>query len=69
MTEDRVTLRDIYKAVERVEDKMDKRIEALEKEVDDLQSFQNRALGIISVASVFFSLAATFIWNKITGHS
>lgn len=67
MSDEKVTLRDIYRAVERVEDKMDKRIETLEKDVDSLKAFQNRTLGIAGLFATVVSLASTYIWNKITG--
>lgn len=67
MAEERVTLRDIYAAVNRLEDKFDKRIVNVEKDVNDLQRFQNKALGIVSVLAIFTSLVANAIWQSITG--
>jgi len=64
---DNVSLRDIYEAVERVEEKMSKRIEKVECDVNDLQAFQNKALGLLSVVSLFASAIASFIWDKISG--
>ena len=63
---DNVTLRDVYDAVNRIEDKLTKRIDNVEEDVNELQSFQNRILGIATVLSVFISGAATFVWQKIT---
>ena len=67
MSEERVSLKDVLDVVNRIEDKMTKRIEDTEKRVDVLESFQSRALGILSVVTVFFSLVATWIWGKLTG--
>lgn len=67
MAEERVTLRDIYAAVNRLEDKFDRRIVNIEKDVDDLKSFQNKALGVVSILAMFTSLVANFIWQSITG--
>jgi hypothetical protein len=64
---DTVSLRDIYEAVERVEEKMTKRIEKVETDVNVLQGFQNRALGVVGVVSLFASAIASFIWEKIVG--
>lgn len=61
-----VTLKDVYDVVNRIEDKLTKRIEEAEQEIEELQNFQNRVLGISMALSVFISGAATFIWNKIT---
>ena len=69
MAKDNVTLRDVYDAVNRIEDKLTKRIDIVEEDVDELQSFQNRILGIATVLSVFISGAATFVWEKITKSS
>lgn len=62
---ERVSLRDIYEAVNNLEDKMIKRIEKIESNVDSIQSFQNRLLGMVSLLSLFGSALATFIWQKI----
>lgn len=64
---DDVSLRDIYDAVGSLEEKMGKRIEKVETNVANLQGFQNKSLGVISVLSLFFSAIASFIWTKITG--
>jgi hypothetical protein len=46
---------------------MTKKIEKVECDVNDLQAFQNKALGILSVVSLFASAIASFIWDKISG--
>lgn len=66
---DDVTLRDIYEAVNRLEDKFDKRLKDVEEDIDKLESFQNKALGVAAVLSSFISLIATFIWNKLTNNA
>lgn len=65
MSEERVTLRDIYSALNRIEDKLEKRIEDLEKQVDTLKSFQNKALGILSVISVFAGVISNYLWERV----
>lgn len=62
-----VTLRDIYEVVERLENKMDQRIKELENDVEQIKDNQNKALGVVAVLSLFFSAAATWMWNKLTG--
>lgn len=69
MSDEKITLRDIYKVVERVEDKMDARLKEVENDLDSVKAFQNRTLGIASVFATFVSLAATYIWNKIIGNN
>lgn len=64
---DEVSLRDVYDAVNGLEEKMAKRMEKIECNVTNLQGFQNKALGVISVLSLFFSALASFVWDKIIG--
>lgn len=61
-----VTLQDVYQAINRVEDKMDARLKDMEKDIDELQTFQNRTMGMATVLAGFVSAAVTFVWNKIT---
>lgn len=65
MSEDRVTLRDVYDALSRVEAKYDKRFEKIEQDIDQIKSFQNRMYGIAAVLSVFVSSAASYVWSKL----
>lgn len=62
-----VTLKDVYDAVNRLEDKFEKRIKPIETDVNELQKFQNRAMGVLTVFSTFIGLIATFVWNRIIG--
>lgn len=66
MTDSKITLRDVYDAIQRVEDKYDRRFEGIEANITKLQEFQNKTLGILGVVSVFISLAATWVWQKLT---
>lgn len=59
-------LLEINNAVNRIENKFEKRFEKLESDVDKLQDFQSRAMAIVAVASAFISLAANFVWTKLT---
>lgn len=67
MAAEKVTLRDVYDAFNRLEDKQDKRLAAIEAKIDNLESFQNKALGMLAVFAAFTSAITTFIWNKVTG--
>lgn len=69
MSSEKITLRDIYDVVNRLEDKVDKRITNVEDDIKELKSFQSRAMGVASVMAAFVSLIATFIWNRITGQN
>lgn len=63
--DDKVTLRDIYDAVGRLEEKLDKRIGKSEKDIEDLKAFQNKALGITGVFAAFISVAVNTIWERV----
>lgn len=67
MPEDRVTLRDVYEVMNRIEAKFEKRLDSVEEDIEKIKSFQNKALGIMSVITIFASGASSFIWNKVTG--
>ena len=64
---DSVTLRDIYGAISDLEEKLGKRFEHIEKRIDVLESFKERALGIMTVVSLALSGLFSFIWKKIEG--
>jgi len=62
-----VTLKDIYQVVQRVEDKIDARMQKVESRVDILEDFRGKALGIMSVVTFVASAIFTWAWQKITG--
>lgn len=66
MSRESITLRDVYEAVNRVEDKMDRRFTPLESRVDNLEDFKGRALGVLGVISFIGSAIFSWAWNKIT---
>lgn len=67
MNRDDVSLRDIYEAVSSLENKMGDRIDKMENRVDTLETFRDRTLGMVAVASVFISVVVNFIWEKLSG--
>ena len=62
---DRVTLRDIYERFDRLEDKLDRRFIRLENKVELLETFRDRAYGMIAVVGTFSGIIASYIWKKI----
>lgn len=62
---DRDILNDILAITNRMEDKIDRDLDDIRKDIAELKTFQNRALGILSVFTAFVSVIATYIWNKI----
>ena len=65
MAKDQITLRDIYDAVGKLEEKIDKRISKGEERIESLESFRDRSLGIISIVSVIVGGVFTWIWKKV----
>lgn len=66
MSDNTVSLRDIYEVVNRIEDKFNKRAEDLEKRVNALEDFKARTLGILSIITVVSSAVFSWAWNKFT---
>ena len=62
-----ITLRDIYEVVNRLEDKMDKRVEILEVRVDKIEDVQAKIIGGVSIIGLFVGGAVTWIWDRIRG--
>lgn len=60
-----VTLADIYQVVNRLEDKMDKRLSDDERRIDILEDSNSRTLGIFSVVSVIGTAFFSWFWEKI----
>jgi len=57
----------INSVVNRIEDKYDRRLEAVEARVDSVEKFQNKAIGVLIIISAFLSPIASYFWEKITG--
>lgn len=62
-----MSLRDIYQAVNRIEDKFDKRLDEMDKEIANVKSFQNKTLGVLTAVSIFIGGLSSFVWDKILG--
>lgn len=68
MTANRPTTQDLWDVSNRIEEKLDKKFEALEARIRNIESYQNKAIGIISIIGTFVSIAAAYIWNKVIGN-
>jgi len=66
MSNGKVTLRDIYKVVNRLEDKMDERLREAEKRIDTLESFKDNLAGKLAIVVGFCTLTASLLidWVK-----
>jgi hypothetical protein len=62
-----VSLNDIYTVVNRLEDKVDKRMVELECRVDKLENIQSKLLGGLSIVFLFVGGAVAWVWEKIRG--
>lgn len=67
MSDSRATLQDVYAVVNRLEDKLDTRLNDLERDVDDLKLLKGRLLGIGSVLVLLSSIVVDFAKRKILG--
>ena len=62
---DKVTLRDVYDVTGRLNDKIDSRFEGIEKRLENIESFQNRILGISAIISLFAGGIVTWLLDMI----
>lgn len=62
-----VTLKDIYEVVNRLEDKMDRRMCIAEEKIDVLESFKDDMAGKITLITGIFSLCFSLLWQWIKG--
>lgn len=66
MANERVTLREVYDIVERIEGKFDKRFNDHEQRIRANEGWKNRAIGVAGILSAFVSIMASWLWNAIT---
>jgi hypothetical protein len=62
----RATLKDTYEVMQRLEDKMDKRMCAIENRVDILEDFKGKILGVAAVISAVSGAIFSWLWEKVT---
>jgi len=56
-------LKDVYLTVNRVEDKMDKRIVSIEARIDNLEDFKSNLAGKITILGAIVLLVVNFAWD------
>ena len=64
---DKISLRDIYNAVNSLEEKLDRRFLKVEEDIENLKDFKGRLTGIMAIVSLIASGAFSYIWKKIEG--
>jgi len=59
-------LKDVYSAVQRLEDKMDRRLVSAERRIDTLESFKDNLAGKLAIVVGFCTLTASLLidWLK-----
>lgn len=62
-----VSQRDIYNAIKDLRTEILTELRDVRGDVEELKDFRSRFYGVMGVFTAFFSLAATFVWNKIFG--
>lgn len=65
MTKNTITLKDVYDVVNRLEDKMDKRLTDLEDRMEVNEAFRNKAAVSLGVFTTFFTAFASWFWSDI----
>ena len=63
----RATIQDVYVIVNRLEDKLDKRLCDLDHRVDRLENFQSYIVGVAGVIGAIAGGAISVTWQKIIG--
>ena len=61
MPDNKPTLNDIYQIVNRVEDKLDRRLKCVEDKVDGLESFRDNLMGRITILTVVATTIMSFV--------
>lgn len=64
---EKVTLRDVYDIVNKLDEKLDRRFVEMDRRVDAIESFKNKALGVASIFAIFSSVVTTYIWERLVG--
>ena len=62
----KVTLRDVYDVVNRLEDKMDTRLKEIERCVEQNTNFRYKLLGCAGVIGAVAGGAVSVVWEKLT---
>lgn len=65
-TQENITLRDIYDIQARLENKLDERLSKLEGRTDNLETYRDRAMGVLGAFSLFSGLISNWIWERIS---
>jgi hypothetical protein len=65
MTNSKVSLKDIYDVVNRLEDKMDKRLCDVETRVNVLEDFKGKMAGMTAIISTIFGALVSWFIKEI----
>lgn len=63
MTKETVTLRDVYEAINKLEDRMAHRIEKIETDVDQNTTFRNQLIGKMTVIFAIIGVGVNWAWD------
>ena len=69
MTKNEITLKDIYEVVNRLEERMDKRMCEVEERVNILEDFKAKILGMAAIIAAFVGGFSAWLWKRITGET
>lgn len=65
MTNGKVSLKDVFDVVNRLEDKMDRRLCSVEEKVNGLEAFKDNLTGKITLLIGLVSLSFNFVFDYI----
>lgn len=64
---DKVTMRDLYTAIENLDTKIEKRFEKFDTKIEILEAFKDKWIGYVSALSLVITLTFSFVWKKVFG--
>ena len=64
---DKVTMRDLYTAIESLDAKIEKKFEKYDGKIEILEAFKDRWIGYVSALSLVITLTFSFVWKKVFG--
>jgi hypothetical protein len=65
MPNNKVTIRDIYEIVNRLEDKVDRRLCLIDDKINSLESFKDNLTGKIALLAAILSMGLTLLFNYV----
>ena len=65
MTNGTITNRELYEAIEKLEDKIGHRLEKMEMCVDENTNWRNRVMGQLTIMMIIIGTAINWAWSQL----